>query len=35
MTCFKAKAEGVVLTRPDLILQPGSAGQIGAGRCAL
>jgi hypothetical protein len=33
--CLKAKAEGVCLTRPDLILQAGSAAQIGADRRAV
>jgi hypothetical protein len=31
----EAKAEGVSLTRPDLSLQPGPTGQIGAGRRAV
>ena len=33
--CLKAQAEGVCPTRPDLILQAGSAAQIGAGPCAV
>jgi hypothetical protein len=32
---LKAKAEECPLTRPDLTLQPGPAGQIGAGRRAV
>ena len=32
LASLKAKAEEVLPTRPDLILQPASAAQIGAGR---